>query len=175
MVAGRAVLLLAFGLASGTLSACGEVIGLGDEPEPALTAEICKLPPARKPACTECMIRSACAQSKDCAANAECAEAAANCLSQCWEPTCPTKCLEGLGADAQKRLTALMIEGRDCHVECLPAEGSECEALAGGCCSAIEDPVEKRACVDTALVGDEAKCVAFHQRALESYCPPPGS
>jgi hypothetical protein len=173
MVGGRAILLLVFGLASGALSACGEVIGLGEEPRP-LTAEDCKLPPARRRACTECMIDAACPESRACAANAECAEVAANCFSSCWEPNCPVACLQRLDGDARKLLSALMTKGTPCHEDCLPTEGSECEALAQKCCSAIENLEERGLCVNTALGGDEADCLSFHRRASSSYCPVTG-
>jgi hypothetical protein len=159
MVGGRAILLLAFGLASGALTACGEVIGLGEEPRRALTAEDCKLPPAQRDECTECVVDACCKESLACAADTECARAAETCLPNCWRGTCAFECPDPLEGKSKDLLLALILCGTPCERDCLPATDSACRALGDNCCEEIEPAdAQRKVCVTKAIARDEAEC-----------------
>jgi hypothetical protein len=156
MVGGRAILLLAFGLASGALTACGEVIGLGEEPRRALTAEDCKLPPAQNPACTECMVDACCDKILACAADTECADKLTNCLPKCWEPECAGACLAALPDNSP--LQALGKCGFACRDICQAPVGSDCRRLGEKCCRTIQNPSFAQSCEKTVQGGNAAEC-----------------
>lgn len=178
MVSARAMTLVAIGIAWGVLTGCEGIIGLGEEPPlkaPPLkkTAEACRLPPARNPTCTECMVDSCCAQARACMANAACADAAENCLPTCWEGLCAfNACLAPLEGKEHELLRSLILCGAGCQAPCLPTPGGSCETLAQECCATIEGEAARQSCVDAALGGDEEACASFRVQAESSLCPP---
>lgn len=167
-----ALLLLTI-VTSAATAACERVIGLGEEPklkEPSESSKLsCGLPAAQNLACTECLASACCEEAETCSADPACADAASNCLPNCWELGCVSQCLEPFGPD--EPLIKLATCGIRCQSFCTPAADSDCYSLADECCRNIEDSTLRRGCVDTALKGDDTECNRVRLTA-ESARPP---